>query len=138
IPIPQSIAALLPILVTMLSSYLTHARLPPWLNALIAALAILLTSVACIWLSGNFTGNIEASVGLVLSYVAFFMRNDFAVLVQYLQAAASPVQKALPPTMLVPPRASRVSSAAQAPMAASQWQRQTPTQQGPPMGGDLP
>ena len=64
--IPTTIAAILPLLATMLSSWLNDDHFRPGINALIALAAILLTATACEMLAGNVTGNVAASGGRVL------------------------------------------------------------------------
>ena len=54
--IPQTIAALLPLLATMLSSWLSTDRLPRWANALIAFAALIVTAISCVVLAGNSLG----------------------------------------------------------------------------------
>src|SRR5579871_3942909 len=89
--IPQEVAALLPLLATMLSGFFSHDRLPRGVNALIALVALVATAVACLWLAGNFTGNAQASVLAVLGYVAILMNGDLHAIYLFLVTAPSPL-----------------------------------------------
>ena|SRR5258708_738346 len=93
--IPTAIAAILPLLATMLSSWLNDDHFRPGINAGIALAFILLTATACELLAGNVTGNISVSFLAVLGYVGVLMSGDLSVLYQYLVAKPSPVSKAL-------------------------------------------
>jgi hypothetical protein len=94
--IPTAIAALLPLLATMLSSWLNDDHFKPGINALIALIAILLTATICEWLAGGFIpGNEAVSFLAILGYVGVLMAGDFSVLYQYLVAKPSPVSRAL-------------------------------------------
>lgn len=118
--IPTTIAALLPLVATVLSSWLNDDHFKPGVNALIALVAILATATGCELLAGNFTGNWAASVLGGFGYVGVLMAGDFNILYQYLVAKPSPISAALggtapansdPVTALgtnaaVPPRAS--------------------------------
>lgn len=96
--IPTTIAALLPLFATILSSWLNDDGFKPGVNAGIAALAILVTAICCELLAGNITGNPQASFLAVLGYVGVLMAGDFSVLYQYLLAKKSPMS-----TLLTPP-----------------------------------
>jgi hypothetical protein len=94
--IPTAIAALLPLLATILSSWLNDDHFKPGINALIALIAILLTATICEWLAGGFIpGNEAVSFLAILGYVGVLMAGDFSVLYQYLVAKPSPVSRAL-------------------------------------------
>jgi hypothetical protein len=93
--IPQGVAALLPLISTMLSGWLAQDRLPRWANALIALVALVGTAILCLVLAGNFTGNAQASVLAVLGYVALLMAGDLHTLYQFLVAVPSPLAAAL-------------------------------------------
>jgi len=100
---PQAIAALLPLIATMLSSWLSQDRLPRFANALIALVALVMTALVCAVLAGNFTGNQQASLLAVLGYVAILMSGDLRVLYQFLVATPGPLAAALaPPQPLAP------------------------------------
>lgn len=94
--IPAAIAAILPLLATMLSSYLNDDHLKPGTNALIALAAILITATACEVLAGNVTGNWAASFIGVLGYVGVLMNGDLATLYGYLVAKPSPLAPPAP------------------------------------------
>ena len=102
---PQAIAALLPLLATMVSSWLSQDRLPRFANALIALVALVMTALVCAVLAGNFTGNQQASLLAILGYVAILMHGDLHVLYQFLVAAPGPLAAALapPPPLAAPP-----------------------------------
>lgn len=91
--IPTTIAAILPLIATMLSSWLADDKLAPGINALIALIAILFTATLCEWLDGNFTGNVAASFLAILGYVGVLMAGDFSVLYSYLVATPSPLNR---------------------------------------------
>lgn len=89
--IPDAIAALLPIIATALSRWLADDRFKPSTNALISGAALLFTALACWFLAGNFTGNWQASILTILAYVAFLMKGDLALLLQFFDLAGSPL-----------------------------------------------
>jgi hypothetical protein len=89
--IPVSIAAILPLLATALSSYLNDDHLKPRTNALIALTALLVTAIACELLTGNFTGNWSVSVLGIIGYVALLMHGDLSVLYAFLMLTRSPL-----------------------------------------------
>lgn len=122
--IPQSVAALLPILATVLSSWLSHSTLKPAINALIAFVALVGTAVASAYLAGNFTGNVQTSILVVLAYVVFLMQNDFQTLLQYLVSAPSILNGFTKAPSPVPARASKVSNAVSPVM--QQWNSNAP------------
>lgn len=93
--IPQTLAIILPIAATALSSWLTDDHFKPWVNALIALLAIALTAALCEWLAGNWSGNWAESVAGVLAYTALLMQGDFKILHTFLVRQQSPVSSAL-------------------------------------------
>ena len=95
--IPQQVAALLPLLATMLSGFFSHDRLPRGVNALIALIALVGTAIACLWLAGNFTGNAQASVLAVLGYVAILMNGDLRAIYLFLATAPSPLAALVTP-----------------------------------------
>ena len=129
---PQAVAALLPLIATMLSSWLNQDRLPRVANALIAFVALIGTAGLCVLLAGNFTGNPQASLLAILGYVAILMNGDLHVLYQFLVALPGPLAAlppAPPPTAKTPP-----------PQAIGYPSRQQPPQQGsgarvPPSSG---
>lgn len=92
--IPQAAAALLPFLATILSRWLADDRLKAGENAAIAAFFLLATAIVCAWLAGNFTGNAQASVLVVLSYVTYLMRGDLVTLLLFFDLAPSPMANA--------------------------------------------
>ena len=102
--IPQQVAALLPLLATMLSGFFSHDRLPRSVNALIALIALVGTAIVCLLLAGNFTGNAQASVLAVLGYVAVLMNSDLRVLYTFLVTSPSPLVALMPnaPTAAAP------------------------------------
>lgn len=102
--IPATIAALLPLVATMLSSWLNDDNLQPGVNALIALIAILLTATGCELLAGNFTGNVAASFLGILGYVGVLMSGDLSMLYQYLVAKPSPLSKPVAPINANPVR----------------------------------
>ena len=122
--IPQSVAAILPFLATALSSWLSHSTLKPAFNALIAFVALVGTAVASAYLAGNFTGNVQASILVVLAYVVFLMQNDFKTLLQFLVVAPSILNGFTQAPSPVPARASKVSNAAQP--VVQQWNVNAP------------
>jgi hypothetical protein len=129
--IPVSIAAILPLLSTALSSYLNDDHLKPRTNALIAFVAILGTATGCELLTGNFTGNWSVSVLGIIGYVALLMHGDLSVLYAFLMLTRSPLAPSpwvqplrtspvtrayTPPTpIILPPDANPVPPRASAP-----------------------
>lgn len=108
---PQTIAALLPFFATSLSGWLSQDRLPRRVNALVALVALIGTAFACVLLSGNFTGNAQASTLLVLGYVALLMNGDLSMLRGFLVASSGPLTPLAPapPAPLASPVARRSS-----------------------------
>lgn len=125
--IPQSVAALLPFLATALSSWLSHSTLKPALNALIAFVALVSTAVASAYLAGNFTGNLQASILVVLAYVVFLMQNDFKTLLQFLVSVPSILNGFTQASTPIPARASRISNAAPAKTVLQPWNANSAT-----------
>src|SRR5579885_2347588 len=114
------------------------ALLPKWANALIAFLALVGTAFACVSLSGNFTGNAQTSILLMLSYVAILMNGDLRVLYQFLVAAPSPLAAAVVPDAPAPAAAAPVVSGAsllQQPTPGSSMSQQNSGQVPPPSHG---
>ena len=125
--IPQSVAALLPILATALSSWLSHSTLKPGINALIAFVALVGTAIGSAYLAGNFTGNVQTSILVVLAYVVFLMQNDFKTLLQYLVSVPSVLNGFTKASSPVPARASKVSNATQPAIPTVQtWSSNSP------------
>ena len=108
---PQAIAALLPLFATSLSGWLSQDRLPKWANALIALVALIGTAFTCVLLSGNFTGNAQASTLLVLGYVALLMSGDLSMLRGFLVVSSGPLSPfaPAPPPAPITPIAQRAS-----------------------------
>lgn len=125
--IPQDIAIALPFLAALISHWLMADRLEAWKNAAIAAIFVIGTALACIWLSGSFVpGDPQGSVLLVVAYVALLMRGPLSVLSAFFADVPSPfdgpapvnanpvtgigtkaaVPSAIPLPSSVPPRAS--------------------------------
>lgn len=103
--IPTTIAAILPLLATMLSSWLADDHLAPGINALIALVAILATATACELLAnGIIPGNPAASFVGVAGYVGVLMAGDLGVLYQYLVAKPGPLVRSVPPANANPVR----------------------------------
>lgn len=100
--IPVTIAALLPLLATVLSSWLADDHLAAGINALIALVAILVTATGCELLAGNFTGNVSVSFIGTLGYVGVLMNGDLSVLYMYLIAKPSPLSKPVAPANVNP------------------------------------
>jgi hypothetical protein len=100
--IPQGVAALLPFAATMISSWLSHLKLPNWANALIALVFLVGTAVGSLFLAGNITGNLQASILLVLGYVFVLMNGDLKTLTQFLLYAPSPLAALVPITPTAP------------------------------------
>jgi hypothetical protein len=86
--IPTTLAAVLPLIATMLSGYLSSDQLKPGINALIALAALIVTALACFFLAGNWTGNWTASILSILGYIALLMSGDLSVLRQWLTTSA--------------------------------------------------
>ncbi len=123
--IPQSVAAILPFLATALSSWLSHSTLKPAINALIAFVALVGTAVGSAYLAGNFTGNVQTSILVVLAYVVFLMQNDFKTLLQYLVNVPSVLNGFTQAPSAIPARTSKVSNAAQP--TVQTWNSSIPT-----------
>ncbi len=104
--IPVAIAAALPIGGEMLARGLTDDQLKTWQNALIAAFALVIVAIGCAWLAGNFTGNLQASILIIIAYIALLMRGSLAMLYQFFDLAASPLAPKLAPVIPIPRRAS--------------------------------
>lgn len=88
--VPVSIAAGLPLLATLLSAFLADDGFKPGVNALIAALALLLTAIACVLLSASIPVTWPLRIIAVLAYVGILMNGDLSVLYQYLVVKPSP------------------------------------------------
>ena len=93
--IPDAIAALLPLLATILSAQLASNHFRPAVNAIISLLAILATAVACELLSADIPASWPLRLAGVLAYVAVLMHGDLHSLYDYLVASPSPVAKTL-------------------------------------------
>jgi len=115
--LPQDIALVLPIIAAAIAHYLMADRLAAWQNALIAALFVVGTAAISAWLSGNIiAGNPQASLLMILAYVAFLMRGPLSTLMLFFADVPSPFDKLPAPTgpspapvaipLPVPPRAS--------------------------------
>lgn len=89
--IPTVVAALLPLVATMLSSWLSSDRLPAGVNALTALCALLLTAVVCELLSGAIPLTWPLRFLAILGYVAILMNGDLSVLYRYLVAKPGPI-----------------------------------------------
>ena len=90
--IPTAIAAILPLLATIISSWLADDKLTRGVNALIALAALLVAAVLCEWLAGGLIpGNPTASFIGILAYVGVLMSGDLSTLYQYLVYKPSPV-----------------------------------------------
>lgn len=111
--IPQTIAAILPFLVALLTSYLRGDKLSVQLNGLIALVAIVLTAIACVWLSGVWTSDFRLLVIAILAYVGYLMRNDYQAVMTWLFIKNSP----LPPSngSLAPQNANTVAQTSASP-----------------------
>lgn len=92
--VPMAIAALLPLIATMLSSLLADDKLAPSTNAAIALTAILLTATLCEFLSADIPVSWTLRLIGVLLYVGVLMQGDLSVLYQYLVAKPSPIAPA--------------------------------------------
>jgi hypothetical protein len=103
ITIPTTIAALLPILATIISSWLNDDQLTPGGNALIALAALLVTSAACELLSADLPVSWPLRLVGVLAYIGVLMNGDLSVLYQYLVKQPSPLAPA-PKTPVAPPQ----------------------------------
>ena len=102
----QQLVAILPLIATVLSGWLSQDRLPRAANALIALIALIGTALLCAFLAGNFTGNAQASLLAVLGYVALLMNGDLRVLYQFLVALPGPLAALAPvptPAAKTPP-----------------------------------
>lgn len=93
--IPTTIAALLPLFATILSSWLNDDGFKPGVNALIAFFALLLTAIVCLLLSSSIPLTWPLRVVAVLGYIGVLMNGDLSVLYGYLVGKSSPVSKAL-------------------------------------------
>ncbi len=91
ITIPDTLTFIIPFIVTLLSSFLRDSKLPAYANALIALGSILITAVACVWLSGSWSGNPQILAIAVLLYVGYLARNDFKTIIDYLLGLQSPL-----------------------------------------------
>lgn len=90
--IPTAIAAILPLLATIISSWLADDKLARGVNALIALVALLVAASLCEWLAGGLIpGNPTASFIGVLAYIGVLMNGDLSTLYQYLMYKPSPV-----------------------------------------------
>lgn len=98
--IPTAIAAILPLLATIISSWLADDKLTRGVNALIALAALLVAAILCEWLAGGLIpANPAGSFIGILAYVGVLMSGDLSTLYQYLVYKPSPVApKTLPPT----------------------------------------
>jgi hypothetical protein len=125
VTIPLSIAAALPFAGQIASSLLTDDRQKPAINALIAAVFLLLVAVVCYLLTGNFTGNVASSIVIIIAYCALLMHGSLGTLMQFFEVAPSPLANAIfgkPTTQPVPAAAplvvQRLSTPAPASMAS--------------------
>jgi hypothetical protein len=99
VSIPDALVVILPFIVASLSSYLREDKYPDYVNALIALGAIVVTAVACVWLSGSWTADssIQEITLAVLAYVVFLMRNDYQVILNFLfSGIATPTPPSTP------------------------------------------
>lgn len=117
--LPQDIAIGLPFVASLFTHYLMADRLRAWQNALIAAVFVIGTAIACIWLSGTFIpGDPQASVLLVVAYVVMLMRGPLSVLAAFFASVPSPFDASpapanpnpvrVPTALTLPPNASPV------------------------------
>lgn len=89
--IPQDVAIGLPFIATWGAHLLMSDNLAPYKNALIAAFAVIVTALLCIWLSGSFIpGDPQASVLLVVAYIVLLMRGPLSVLSAFFADVPSP------------------------------------------------
>lgn len=97
VTVPASIAVVLPFIVAVLTSILKDDKLPAWLNALIAFVALLGTSIACEYLTGGFDNHSSLIIVTgILAYVVYLLRNDYQTLLQFLYVKNSPVAPSTP------------------------------------------
>lgn len=84
--VPTAIAGLIPIIATSLSALFITDKLTAKRNALIALIAIVLTSIVCevLTLTSGLPGNKAEIFLATLGYVGVFMRGDLGVLYQSL------------------------------------------------------
>lgn len=119
-PIPDAIAALLPLVASSLSRYLADDRLPNWVNALIAAVALLGAAIGCWLLAGNFTGNVQLSIAAIMGWVLFLMRGDMRLLLQFFDLVDSPLAKIVQAATTPAPAPATAVPSTPAPLDASQ------------------
>lgn len=118
--VPTAIAGLIPILATSLSALFITDKLTAKRNALIALIAIVLTSIACeaLTLTSGLPGNKAEIFLATLGYIGVFMRGDLGILYNSLltvnstptpPANLNPVRiptALVMPSSPIPPRAS--------------------------------
>lgn len=90
-PIPTTIAALLPLGATALSSWLNDDNLAAGANALISLVLILIAAIACMLLSASVPVTWPLRLLAVLGYVGVLMNGDLSVLYGYLVKKPSPI-----------------------------------------------
>lgn len=127
--IPTTIAALLPLAATSLSSWLNDDGQKPGFNAIIALIAIVLTSVVCVLLSGSIPLGWPLRIVAVLAYIGVLMNGDLSVLYGYLVAKPSPLSPKpapvnanpvrVPTALVLPPDSTPVPPRASAPPTTS-------------------
>lgn len=126
VTIPLSIAAALPLTGQIASSLLTDDRQKPSVNALIAAVFLLLVAVVCYLLAGNFTGSPASSIVIIIAYCALLMRGSLGMLMQFFDLTPSPIANAIfgkPPTQPTPAAAPLIVQRASTPAPASMTSR---------------
>jgi hypothetical protein len=89
--IDPNLAIILSAGASLLSAYLRDANLGKWANAGISIVAFVVSSVAVIWMSTGFSGNLKSDTTLFLATAIALAGKELFVLIGYLQDAQSPL-----------------------------------------------
>lgn len=97
--LPQPLVIIVPLITTLITSWLSHSALPSWANSLIAFVVIIV--VAALWalFSGQLAGDLVADFVLIAAYAAALQAGPLAGLQQWLMLRLpSPLDVVLGPS----------------------------------------
>jgi ABC-type lipoprotein release transport system permease subunit len=94
--VAPEVLAFIALAVSILSGYLRDDKQSVGINALFAAVALVLIAVFAYWMTNGFTANFHDSVLGILGFMAYLVAHEAQALLVYIQAANSPTAPAVP------------------------------------------